>query len=146
MEPEIDKSEGMSSSDTHDHDQQQSGGMPPPQRPYGRIDREHPIDGEGEMSDIVRGLLRHIRLPWLTQHYARTPVLAIFSFLNSCISIGLMSTLALITGSDFIIPRLERPRSPFTTHRSRLPPHRAIRWLVKQSPCWWVTSAWLSRV
>ena len=129
MEPEIDKTESMSTSDTHGQDQQQSGGMQPPQRPYGRIDREHPIGGE--MSDIVRGLLRHIRLPWLTQHYARTPVLAIFSFLNGCISIGLMSTLALITGSPFIFPSLGptaflffyTPRAPSASPRYTLVGH-----------------------
>src|SRR5690242_1891779 len=92
--------EGMSNSVTNGQDQHQPGGMPPARRSYGRIDREHPIGGE--MSDIVRGLLRHIRLPWLTQHYARTTVLAIFSFINGCISIGLMSALALITGSSLI--------------------------------------------
>jgi CBS domain-containing membrane protein len=129
MEPEIDKTESMSTSDTHGQDQQQSDGMQPPQRPYGRIDREHPIGGE--MSDIVRGLLRHIRLPWLTQHYARTPVLAIFSFLNGCISIGLMSTLALITGSPFIFPSLGptaflffyTPRAPSASPRYTLVGH-----------------------
>jgi CBS-domain-containing membrane protein len=127
MEPEIDKTEGMSNNDTHG--QHQSGGMQPPQRPYGRIDREHPIGGE--MSDIVRGLLRHIRLPWLTQVYARTPVLAIFSFLNGCISIGLMSTLALITGSPFIFPSLGptaflffyTPRAPSASPRYTLVGH-----------------------
>jgi len=127
MEPEIDKTEGMSNNDTHG--QHQSGGMQPPQRPYGRIDREHPIGGE--MSDIVHGLLRHIRLPWLTQHYARTPVLAIFSFLNGCISIGLMSTLALITGSPFIFPSLGptaflffyTPRAPSASPRYTLVGH-----------------------
>lgn len=129
MEPEIDKTESMCTSDTHGQDQHQPGGMPPPQRPYGRIDREHPIGGE--MSDIVRGLLRHIRLPWLTQHYARTPVLAIFSFLNGCISIGLMSTLALITGSPFIFPSLGptaflffyTPRAPSASPRYTLVGH-----------------------
>ena len=129
MEPEIDKTESMSTSDTHGQDQHQPGGMPSPQRPYGRIDREHPIGGE--MSDIVRGLLRHIRLPWLTQHYARTPVLAIFSFLNGCISIGLMSTLALITGSPFIFPSLGptaflffyTPRAPSASPRYTLVGH-----------------------
>ena len=129
MEPEIDKTESMSTSDTHGQDQQQSGGMQPSQRPYGRIDREHPIGGE--MSDIVRGLLRRIRLPWLTQHYARTPVLAIFSFLNGCISIGLMSTLALITGSPFIFPSLGptaflffyTPRAPSASPRYTLVGH-----------------------
>ena len=129
MEPEIDKTEAMSTSDTHGQHQHQSGGMQPPQRPYGRIDREHPIGGE--MSDIVHGLLRHIRLPWLTQHYARTPVLAIFSFLNGCISIGLMSTLALITGSPFIFPSLGptaflffyTPRAPSASPRYTLVGH-----------------------
>ena len=129
MEPEIDKTERMNNSNTHGQDQHQPGGMQPPQRPYGRIDREHPIGGE--MSDIVRGLLRHIRLPWLTQHYARTPVLAIFSFLNGCISIGLMSTLALITGSPFIFPSLGptaflffyTPRAPSASPRYTLVGH-----------------------
>ena len=129
MEPEIDKTESMRNSDTHGQDQHHPGGMPSPRRPYGRIDREHPIGGE--MSDIVRGLLERIRLPWLTQHYARTPVLAIFSFLNGCISIGLMSTLALITGSPFIFPSLGptaflffyTPRAPSASPRYTLVGH-----------------------
>lgn len=70
----------------------------------GRIDREHPIGGE--MSDVVRGLFTRLRLPWLTERYARVPVLALFSFINGCISIGIMSVLALITGSPFIFPSL----------------------------------------
>src|SRR6266567_43310 len=68
------------------------------------IDREHPIGGQ--MSDIVRGLFLRMRLPWLLQHHARVPVLALFSFVNGCISIGLMSILALITRSPFIFPSL----------------------------------------
>jgi CBS domain-containing membrane protein len=40
------------------------------------------------------------------QHYARVPVLALFSFVNGCISIGLMSVLAVITHSPFIFPSL----------------------------------------
>jgi CBS domain-containing membrane protein len=71
---------------------------------YGQIDHEHPIGGE--MSEVVRGLFTRIRLPWLTHRYARVPVLAMFSFINGCISIGLMSVLALITGSPFIFPSL----------------------------------------
>lgn len=71
---------------------------------YGRIDREHPIGGE--MSDILRGLFRRVRIPWLVQHYSEVPILAIFGFINGCISIGLMSILALITGSPFIFPSL----------------------------------------
>jgi len=129
MEPEIDKTEGTSTGDTPGQDQRQPSGMPLPQRPYGRIDREHPIGGE--MSDIVRGLLKRLRLSWLTQHYARTPVLAIFSFINGCISIGLMATLALITGSPFIFPSLGptaflffyTPRAPSASPRYTLVGH-----------------------
>src|SRR6266487_1616396 len=68
------------------------------------IDREHPIGGQ--MSDIVRGLFLRMRLPWLLQHHARIPVLALFSFINGCISIGITATLAVITHSPFIFPSL----------------------------------------
>ena len=76
----------------------------PDRRTYGRIDREHPIGGE--MSDILGGILTRLRLPWLLEHHARIPVLALFSFINGCISIGLMSILAVLTGSPFIFPSL----------------------------------------
>lgn len=69
-----------------------------------RIDREHPIGGE--MSDIIQGIVTRARLPWLLQHHSRIPVLAIFSFLNGLLSIGIMSALAVITGSPFIFPSL----------------------------------------
>lgn len=72
--------------------------------PDGFIDREHPIGGQ--MSDILRGLFERIRIPWLLQRYAQVPVLALFGFINGCISIGLMSILALITHSPFIFPSL----------------------------------------
>ncbi len=129
MEPEIDKTEGMGNSVTNGQDRHQPGEMPPARRSYDRTDREHPIGGE--MSDIVRGLLSHIRLPWLTQHYAQTPVMAIFSFINGCISIGLMSALSLITGSPFIFPSLGptaflffyTPRAPSASPRYTLVGH-----------------------
>jgi CBS domain-containing membrane protein len=70
----------------------------------GHIDREHPIGGE--MSDVLRGILTRVRLPWLLQHHARVPVLALFSFVNGCLSIALMSVLAVITHSPFIFPSL----------------------------------------
>ena len=69
-----------------------------------RIDREHPIGGE--MSDVLRGILTHARLPWLLEHHANIPVLAVFSFINGCISIGIMAALAVITHSPFIFPSL----------------------------------------
>ncbi len=71
---------------------------------YARIDREHPIGGE--MSDILQGLFTRARLPWLLEHHSGIPILALFSFVNGCISIGLMSALAVITGSPFIFPSL----------------------------------------
>jgi CBS-domain-containing membrane protein len=69
-----------------------------------RNDHEHPI--VGEMSEVVRGIIVRARLSWLLDHYARLPVLALFSFVNGCISIGIMSTLAVITHSPFIFPSL----------------------------------------
>src|SRR5579883_2684754 len=97
--------------------------------PYGRIDREHPIGGQ--MSDILRGIVTRLRLPWLLQHYARVPVLAMFSFINGCISIGLMAILALVTGSPFIFPSLGptaflffyTPRAPSASPRNTLIGH-----------------------
>jgi len=68
------------------------------------IDRMHPIGGE--MSDILRGLFARLQLPWLLSHHARLPVLAIFSFLNGLLSIGIMSTIAIVTRSPFIFPSL----------------------------------------
>lgn len=69
-----------------------------------RIDREHPIGGE--MSDILAGLFRRFQLKTLLGHYSRVPVLALFSFINGCLSIGIMAALAIITGSPFIFPSL----------------------------------------
>lgn len=101
----------------------------PTRRTYGRIDREHPIGGE--MSDVLRGILIRVRLPWLLQHHARVPVLALFSFINGCISIGLMSALAVITGTPFIFPSLGptaflffyTPRAPSASPRNTVIGH-----------------------
>src|SRR5262249_40914650 len=110
-------------------DQPSPDGPLPSGRPSGGIDRQHPPGGE--MSEIVRGLFRHIRLPWLTQHYAQTPILALFSFINGCISIGLMAALALVTGAPYIFPSLGptaflffyTPRAPSASPRNTLVGH-----------------------
>jgi len=68
------------------------------------FDREHPIGGE--MSDIVRGLVRRGQLTYLVDRYSSVPVLAIFSFINGCISIALMALAALITRAPFVFPSL----------------------------------------
>jgi CBS-domain-containing membrane protein len=67
-------------------------------------DQQHPIGGE--MYDIVRGLIKRTHLSWLEQHHARTPVLALFSFINGCISIALLAAVALFAQSPFIFPSL----------------------------------------
>lgn len=76
----------------------------PEQPMFRRIDRDHPLGGE--MSDILRGILLRARLPWLLAHHSRVIVLALFSFINGCVSIGLMSILAVLTGSPFVFPSL----------------------------------------
>lgn len=78
--------------------------MPSSNRLFSRIDRKHPIGGE--MSDVLRGIFRRVRLPWLLQRYSRVPVLALFNFVNGCISMMLMSALAVLTHSPLIFPSL----------------------------------------
>lgn len=68
------------------------------------IDRRHPIGGE--MSDVVLGLLRRFQLVELVRYHNSTVVLALFSLLNGCFSIGLMSIVALVTRAPFIFPSL----------------------------------------
>jgi len=79
-------------------------GCPAGAPPHHRNDHEHPI--VGEMSEVVRGIMVRARLSWLIDHYARLPVLALFSFVNGCISIGIMSAVAVITQNPFIFPSL----------------------------------------
>lgn len=94
-----------------------------------RISWESPIGGE--MARIVYGLLTHLRLPWLTKRYARIPVLALFSFINGCISIGIMSALALVSKSPFVFPSLGptaflffyTPRAPTASPRNTIIGH-----------------------
>jgi CBS-domain-containing membrane protein len=70
----------------------------------GRIDAEHPLGGE--MSDILRGLIRRFQLTTLLGHHSAVPLLALFSFINGCLSIALMSLVALITDEPFVFPSL----------------------------------------
>lgn len=128
MESETEKA-ATSKQETEQQDQHAPGATLPRGKRSGTIDREHPLGGE--MSDIVHGLFKHIRLPWLTQHYARTPILALFSFINGCVSIGLMAVLALVTRSPFVFPSLGptaflffyTPRAPSASPRNTLVGH-----------------------
>ncbi len=98
-------------------------------RTQARFDPLHPIGGE--MSDVVLGLFERTRLTWLLQRHARIPVLALFSFINGCISIGIMSALAAITRSPFIFPSLGptaflffyTPRAPSASPRNTIVGH-----------------------
>jgi CBS-domain-containing membrane protein len=58
------------------------------------------------MSDILGGLLRRLQLEPLARQYNRIHVLAAFSFVNGCISIGVMSLAALMTDAPLIFPSL----------------------------------------
>ena len=60
----------------------------------------------GQMSAIVSGLLLRFRLPALSERHDSTAILAAFSFINGCLSIGLMGIVALLTGQPFIFPSL----------------------------------------
>jgi len=69
-----------------------------------RIDPEHPLGGE--MSDVAGGLFRRLQLAYLLRHHSAVPVLAIFGFVNGCLSIGVMAVAALLTRAPFIFPSL----------------------------------------
>lgn len=53
-----------------------------------------------------QGGMGRLRLSSLTQRFDSTVVLSLYSFVNGCLSIGLMSALALITGQPFVFPSL----------------------------------------
>lgn len=76
---------------------------PPPSRPIGSIPTG-PIGGH--LAAIVGGLLLRVRLTALAERHDSTVVIAIFSFINGCLSIGLMSLAALVTGQALIFPSL----------------------------------------
>lgn len=68
------------------------------------IDSEHPLGGQ--MSDVLLGLLRRLQLTHLLRHHSSVPLLALFSFVNGCLSIGLMTLVALLTRAPFVFPSL----------------------------------------
>lgn len=84
--------------------------------------------GAGTTEEILEGLILRTRLTWLLQHYERRPVLAIFVFINGCISIGVLAALAIFTNSPLIFPSLGptaflffyTPRAPSASPRNTL--------------------------
>lgn len=58
------------------------------------------------MAAIVFGLARRLRLPALTERHDSTIVLGLFSFVNGLVAIGIMATVAWVTGEPFVFPSL----------------------------------------
>ncbi|MGH2826914.1 MAG: HPP family protein [Actinomycetota bacterium] len=92
-------------------------------------DDRHPLGGE--MSDVARGLFGRFELAALEKRYSSTVVLGLFAFVNGCISIGLMSLAALLTGTPLIFPSLGptafllfyTPRAPAASPRNTFVGH-----------------------
>jgi CBS-domain-containing membrane protein len=60
----------------------------------------------GQLWAVARGIFIALRLPALAERYDSTAVLAVFSFLNGCISIALMAAVALVSHQPFVFPSL----------------------------------------
>lgn len=60
----------------------------------------------GHLAALVRRILIRLRFTELAEHYDSTIVLGVFSFINGCLSIAIMSTVALLSGQPFIFPSL----------------------------------------
>jgi CBS domain-containing membrane protein len=92
-------------------------------------DPRYPIGGE--MSDVLRGLLRRLRLPALTERYSTRAVLGLFAFINGLLSIAIMSAAAVLTGQPLIFPSLGptafllfyTPRAPTASPRNTIIGH-----------------------
>lgn len=93
--------------------------------------KEEVEDVLDDMASVLEGLIQRARLPRLLQHHKSLPVLALFTFINSCISIGLISTVAYFTHSPFIFPSLGptaflffyKPRAVSATPRNAILGH-----------------------
>lgn len=75
---------------------------PRPETP--RLPATGPIGGQ--LSRVVQGLLLRFQLTRLADRHDSLAVLGLFSFINGCLSIGIMAMLALMTRQAFIFPSL----------------------------------------
>lgn len=78
----------------------------------------HPLGGE--MSDVLAGLLRRLRLPALMDRFGTRFALGAFAFVNGLISIGILSAAAVLTGQPLIFPSLG-PTAFLLFYTPRLP-------------------------
>jgi CBS-domain-containing membrane protein len=58
------------------------------------------------MPSVILGLGQRLQLPYLLANYNSRLLLALFSFINGCLSIGIMSIAALFTDEPFVFPSL----------------------------------------
>jgi CBS domain-containing membrane protein len=56
--------------------------------------------------EVVRGIAARLRVTWLLQRFDERKVWAAFMFVNGFITIGLLSLVALATGTPFVFPSL----------------------------------------
>jgi CBS-domain-containing membrane protein len=74
------------------------------QEPDERIYPAGPIGGQ--LSAVLNGLLLRFRFTYLAERHNRTWLIALFSFVNGCLSIAIMAFAALVSGQPFIFPSL----------------------------------------
>jgi CBS domain-containing membrane protein len=78
--------------------------------------------------EVIRGIAGRLRVQWLLQRFDERKVWAAFMFVNGFVTIGLLSLLALATGTPFVFPSLGPtaflfffdPRAPSAS------PHHAV--------------------
>jgi len=56
--------------------------------------------------EVIRGIIEHFRLSWLLGRFPERWVWAAFMFVNGFVTIGLLSIIAMVTGTPFVFPSL----------------------------------------
>ena len=78
--------------------------------------------------EVIRGIAERLRVTWLLRRFDERIVWAVFMFVNGFVTIGLLSLVALATGTPFVFPSLGPtaflfffdPRAPSAS------PHHAV--------------------
>lgn len=78
--------------------------------------------------EVIRGITERLRVTWLLRRFDERKVWAVFMFVNGFVTIGLLSLVALATGTPFVFPSLGPtaflfffdPRAPSAS------PHHAV--------------------
>ena len=78
--------------------------------------------------EVVRGMAQRLRVQWLLERFDERKVWAAFMFVNGFVTIGLLSLIALVTGTPVVFPSLG-PTSFLFFFDPRAPsasPHHAV--------------------